>query len=188
MSGLRIVAGVSASGKGTIIELLLNRHPNIERAITCTTRPPRGNSQDQARYQFLTDEQFDRMIKDGLLFEYEVVWGSRYGLPLSELERAKHSNEPVLLELDIRGVRKVLEYDSEARAVFLFCSAAEQKKRLIERSVSMETLESRMAGAANEITIAKELQSYLGDRIVLIDNSNQTIEQTYRAVERVVSP
>jgi guanylate kinase len=188
MSGLRIVAGVSASGKGTIIELLLKRHPNIKRAVTCTTRAPRGNSQDQARYRFLTDEQFDQMIQNGLLFEHETVWGYRYGLPVSELERAKRSTNLVLLELDIRGVRKVLDYDLDARAVFLYCDVTKQKKRLIDRNVSTETLDSRMAGAASEIALAKELEVVFGDRISLIDNSKQSIEQTYQAVEKAVSP
>lgn len=181
--GLKVVAGISASGKGTAVRALREKHPEIYRAATCTTRPPRPDEQINGHYRFVSQDEFAELIKNEELFEYQTVWGYQYGLPKSELEKAIKMERPVLLELDIRGVQSLLSAYPETRVVFLSCTQAEQRQRLIERGTSIETIPTRLNGSAEELKLAEQLALEYPNSFYIVDNTNQSPEATIQTVE-----
>ena len=57
------MTGPSGAGKGTLIERVLPRFPELELAVSATTRPQRPGEEEGAHYYFLTREEFDRRAK-----------------------------------------------------------------------------------------------------------------------------
>ena len=63
---LLIFSAPSGAGKSTIVQWLMQEHPELRLAfsISCTTRAPRGTEQDGVEYIFLSPEQFKERIKN----------------------------------------------------------------------------------------------------------------------------
>lgn len=157
--------------------------------MTYTTRPERPNSDDRSRYHFVSTAEFHRMIENSHLFEHEQVWGNYYGIGVKELDQAARATSPVVLELDIRGAKKILELHRSAKLLFLYCASDRQKDRLLRRGFSLETLADRMNGSAEETQVARKLFAAYPERVVIIDNSEQSIEETVTRVEReIITP
>ena len=53
-----ILSAPSATGKNTVYNAVKELRPDVERAITVTTRAPRKNEKDGVDYYFLTDAEF----------------------------------------------------------------------------------------------------------------------------------
>ena len=60
MKPVFVVTGPSGAGKGTLIRGLLERLPQLEVAISATTRPMRAGEEDGREYWFLDDERVQR--------------------------------------------------------------------------------------------------------------------------------
>ena len=59
-----IIEGPSGAGKGTVIKEILARDPHIKFSVSVTTRPQRHNEVDGVDYYFITDQQYDQLIKE----------------------------------------------------------------------------------------------------------------------------
>jgi len=55
---LILISAPSGSGKTTLSQQLLAARPDLTRAITCTTRPPRPGETDGVDYHFFTPAEF----------------------------------------------------------------------------------------------------------------------------------
>jgi len=82
-----VITGPSGVGKGTLIRTLLERVPELELAVSATTRGPRPGEEDGIHYHFLDDAEFDRRVVEGDFLEHAEYSGRRYGTLRSELEK-----------------------------------------------------------------------------------------------------
>ena len=82
-----VITGPSGVGKGTLIEPLLDRVPELELSVSATTREPRPGEVDGRNYHFLTPEEFDRRVEAGEFLEHATYSGNRYGTLREEVER-----------------------------------------------------------------------------------------------------
>ena len=57
-----VITGPSGVGKGTLIRALLERVPELELAVSATTRQPRPGETQGVDYHFLTDEEFEHRV------------------------------------------------------------------------------------------------------------------------------
>lgn len=71
---LTVISGFSGAGKGTIMRELLKKHPEYALSVSVTTRSPRPGEKDGVDYHFLTQQQFDRMVKEDGLLSMRGMW------------------------------------------------------------------------------------------------------------------
>lgn len=117
---LTVLAGPTAVGKGTVVQALRLRHPELVVSVSATTRAPRPGEIDGVHYHFLSDSQFDELVEDGGMLEWAKVHGlHRYGTPRRPVEQALTAGKSVLLEIDLDGARQVRRSMPEAHFVFL---------------------------------------------------------------------
>jgi guanylate kinase len=64
------VTGPSGAGKGTLIQALLDRVPELEVAVSATTRLRRPGEEDGREYWFLSDAEFVRRVHEGEFVEH----------------------------------------------------------------------------------------------------------------------
>jgi guanylate kinase len=65
-----IITGPSGVGKNTIINELSN-HLDFYFSVSHTTRPRRENEVNGKDYYFITEEEFENLIKSDQMIEYE---------------------------------------------------------------------------------------------------------------------
>jgi guanylate kinase len=119
IAGAIVITGPSGVGKGTLIRSLLDRIPDLELAVSATTRRPRPGETHGVDYWFLSDEEFEDKVRAGDFVEHAEYSGRRYGTLRSELQTRGSAGRPVLLEIEVQGARQVREALPETVQVFI---------------------------------------------------------------------
>jgi guanylate kinase len=104
---LILISAPSGGGKTTLCHQLLAARPNLVRAITCTTRPPRDGEVDGVDYYFLDAASFFKRVQAGDFLEHATVYGYHYGTLKSEVLGKLLQGKDVLLNLDIQGAATI---------------------------------------------------------------------------------
>jgi guanylate kinase len=153
-----VITGPSGVGKGTLIRGLMERLPNLELSVSATTRPPRSGEQHGTHYHFMTDEEFERRVRDGDFVEHADYAGRRYGTLRSELEDRVRAGIPVVLEIEVQGARQVRAAMPEAVQVFIAPpSLGALRTRLIGRGTDdPDEVERRLRVAEEELAAQPE--------------------------------
>ena len=130
-----VVTGPSGAGKGTLIAGLLERMPELEVAVSATTRSRRPGEEDGREYWFLSDEVFLRRVGEGAFLEHVAyVSGRRYGTLRSEIDRIAGEGRVCVLELELEGALRVQSEVSGSVTIFIAADVPELERRLRERA------------------------------------------------------
>lgn len=164
-----IFSAPSGAGKSTLIQFLLSQRRDLEFSISATTRQPRGVEEHGKEYYFITNPEFEKLIKDDQLVEWQQVYsGSYYGTLKSEIERIESAGHHVVFDVDVEGgINLKRIFGDNARSIFVAPpSVAELRKRLINRATDApEKIEERVAKAASEMEKAQYF-----DTVIVNDN------------------
>lgn len=184
---LILISAPSGGGKTTLCERLLAARPGMSRAVTCTTRAPRGGEQDGVDYYFLNAESFLKRVQAGNFLEHATVYGNSYGTLKSEVLGKMRQGQDVLLNVDVQGaatIREKAEADAELGealvSIFLTPpSVAVLEQRLRNRGTDSATvIQKRLAVARQEIAQWKHF-----DYLLLSDTIERDVVGALAIVE-----
>ncbi len=115
--------------------MLLERVPELELAVSATTRARRPGEENGREYYFIDREEFDRRLAADEFLEWvEWPWGEhkRAGTLWSEIERITGKGRPVLLELETGGALAVR--DRIPGSITIFITAPNREAQALEQS------------------------------------------------------
>jgi guanylate kinase len=154
-----VITGPSGVGKGTLIERLLERAPELELSVSATTRAPRIGEENGRDYHFLAPEEFRRRLEAGEFLEHASYSGNYYGTLRSEVQRRIDECRSVVLEIEVQGARQVRDAMGDD-AVLIFIAPPDEaalRERLEERGTdSPEAIEQRLRTAEVELAARSE--------------------------------
>jgi len=149
-----VVSGPAGSGKTTLVERLRSEFPEVEQSISYTTRTPRPGEIDGVHYNFISTQQFERMLAEGDFLEHIKLYDRYYGTSKSKLNELQSKGRHVILILDTAG-RPNVEGILDATFIFIKPPAPEidtLKQRLIGRnSDTADVIEKRLQRASKEL-------------------------------------
>jgi len=149
-----VVTGPSGAGKGTLIQLVLPRFPELALAVSATTRPRRPGEVDGVHYWFLARDEFDRKVHEGAFLEWVDYVGNRYGTLRAEIDRLRAEGRAPLLELETDGALRVKKRVSRAVTVFVTAPVEELERRLRARATeSSGEIGERIATAREQLQL-----------------------------------
>ena len=157
---LIVISAPSGGGKTTLCQQLLDRHREMTRAITCTTRPPRPGEIDGKDYYFIDNDEFSRRVEAGSFLEHALVHGQSYGTPKPEVLDKLRLGQDVLLNIDVQGAatvcaRAVADADlcQALVTVFLTPSTVQELENRLQRrgTDGPAELAKRLGAARDEI-------------------------------------
>jgi guanylate kinase len=152
-----VVTGPSGAGKGTLIELVLPRFPELALAISATTRAQRPGEKDGVHYWFLAPDEFERRREAGDFLEWVDFVGNRYGTLKSEIDRLRAAGKAPLLELETEGAKRVKKRVDGAVTVFVTAPMDELERRLRERDTeSSGVIDDRLSKAREQLAEASD--------------------------------
>ena len=153
-----VITGPSGVGKGTLIRTLLERVPELELAVSATTRAPRPGEEHGVHYHFLDDAEFARRVEAGDFLEHAEYSGRRYGTLRSELERRTAAGASVVLEIEVQGARQVADTMPDAIRVFIAPPSEDTLRlRLVGRGhETPEQIDARLRVARSELAAVGE--------------------------------
>ena len=181
MKPVFVVTGPSGAGKGTLIRGLLERLPQLEAAISATTRPMRAGEENGREYWFLDDDEFSARAGDGEFLEWvEYVSHKRYGTLRSEIDRIGGHGRVCVLELELDGALHVQREVPGACTIFISADVDELERRLRERATeSTGEIEDRITRARYQLE-----QAHLFRYMVRNDDVTRAGEVLVAIVER----
>jgi guanylate kinase len=154
-----VVTGTSGAGKGTLERALLKRIPDLELAVSATTRHRRGAEENGREYWFISQDEFDQKLQAGEFLEYvEFPWGQRSGTLRSEIARITEAGKIPLLDLEPQGALDVKNTVPGAVTIFVEApSFEENERRLRERATESEgEIDERLELAREQLRQAGE--------------------------------
>ena len=184
---LIVLSGPSGVGKSTVIAELFAQRSNIYFSVSYTTRQPRVGEQDGVNYNFVSREEFERMIADDELLEYAEYVDNYYGTSMKLIQEKLDAGIDVLLDIEVQGAAKVRARCPDALFIFIIPPSFEDLSRRLHRrnTDSEEVIAGRLAKARQEF---REIPKY--DYLVINDkvaNAVHEIEAILTAAECRVS-
>ena len=179
-----IVSGPSGSGKSTLVNKILEL-PGTLFSISVTTRPPRPSENPGKWYDFVSEAEFERMVRQGEFLEYARVFGKHwYGTPRKWLDQARTKGLDLVLEIDVQGAAQVkTKAKSELPlAVSIFIvppSRQELERRLRARGQDSEEEIARRLERARQ-----EMRCYTDYDFIVV---NDDFERAGREVQAIVA-
>lgn len=167
-----VVSGPGGVGKGTIVDALVARDPNLWLSRSWTTRDRRTGEPDDA-YVFATAEEFESRISEGGFLEWTEFLGNYYGTPHPD-----HLDDPgapdIVLEIELDGAQQVKEHYPQAVLIFVLPpSREEQERRLRGRGDPDDKVHARLRKAEKEEPIGREQ----ADHLVVNDDLDRSVDE-----------
>ncbi|MCK9225562.1 MAG: guanylate kinase [Candidatus Muirbacterium halophilum] len=175
-----VISGPSGAGKTTLSNRLVKEFDDIEFSVSSTTRNPRSNETDKAEYDFISIDEFKRMVAENEFAEWADVHGNYYGTKKQSLKNALENGKNILLEVDVQGglqIKGQFPYDT----VMIFIAPpdhTELQRRLVTRNTdSDEVIEKRLFNSLKEML-------YIDNYEYFIVNDN--VERAYKILKRII--
>lgn len=179
-----VLSGVSSSGKNTVMEALMKKRNNLRilQRSSGTTRPPRQSDARFNTYVYLSKEEFEKGIKEGKFYEFELVHDNYYGMFRSRLDDVVADTQfDYMRDIDVKGnvnLKKFFEGKCPMISIFLDAPNEVLKERLLRRGDDPADIEKRLSRSELE-------RSYKHNYDLVIDNIDldKTVEQINKFID-----
>lgn len=177
---LLVVSAPSAGGKGTILKELLQTEADLRMSVSATTRQPRPGEEHGRQYYFISREEFQAQVSQGMMLEHAEYVGNCYGTPRGPVDQWREEGLDVVLEIEVQGGAQVKKLVPDCVTVFITPpSMAVLEQRLRDRGTEDEaTVQKRLKMALTELEHAKDY-----DYVVVNDRLEDAVEDM-RAILR----
>ena len=173
-----LISGPSGAGKTTLLRRVLSEVEGLKRLVSTTTRQRRPNERDGEDYHFISKQDFERMVEEGRMVEWKLIFDDYYGLARSELTRYLECD--VILDMDVRGKNDFLGATSvDCVTIFLMPPSFETVRQRLEsrNDLTPDSIERRLARAKEEISLAS------GYEFVV---ENRDLNEAARQIEAII--
>ena len=179
---LVVISGPSSAGKDSVLGCLRERHYPAHFTVTATTRPKREvRPEDHAFLKFLTDSEFEDLLRNDGLLEHAEVYGYHYGVPKAPLREAIDSGKDVIMRVDVQGAETIKKLVPSTVLIFLTLPSIDEiEARIRSRGRDdEETVQRRLKAAVRELD---ELPKF--DYAVV--NERDRLDETVDKVEAIL--
>lgn len=177
---LIVLSSPSGGGKTTVAHHLMNVFPDLKFSVSATTREKRKGEIHAKDYFFLSKEDFQQLINNNGLVEWEEIYGNYYGTLRNEVENALNSKIYLLFDIDVKGAMTLRrEYPDDSLLIFLAPPDLKTiENRLRKRATEdKEQLEKRLERMKMEMEFQDKF-----DHVII----NNVLEDTLIKAENIV--
>jgi guanylate kinase len=177
-----IISGPSGVGKSTICKKTAERLNNIYLSVSVTTKGKSESEVNGRDYRFISKEEFQEQIDNGLLLEYAEVFDNMYGTPKDKVDEAVGAGKVALLEIDVQGAKQVKQIYKDAVMIFILPPTQKDlAKRMNRRGrEDTKTAEERLNGASTEVAAAWQYYEYM----VINDKLEQAVDEVIQIIKQ----
>lgn len=116
------LSGPSCVGKSTIAGSIRQQVPDIQSALSMTTRQPRNSEKHGIDYYYTNKEKFNKLVIAGTFFENSTIYNNQYGKPWASLLPPLLQGKLLIVDLHpdtIHHYRKRLPASVTIKTLFL---------------------------------------------------------------------
>jgi len=178
---LIVISGASGVGKGTVLNLVMQKRKDLSFSVSATTRPPRPGEVDGVHYFFISKECFEVMIDQDEFLEYDAHAANYYGTLKGQAE-AKMKKGHVLLDIEPKGAEQVRKAEPNAVLIFIMPPSMEELERRLRGrgDTPEEQIKLRMERALWEM----EQRSWY-DYVVVNDDAQRCADEILNIISKL---
>jgi guanylate kinase len=178
---LFVVSGPSGAGKDTLVEALREQRPALRYSISATTRSPRPEERNEEHYFFVSETEFDRLLRTDGLLESREYNGNLYGTPRDFIERSLTQGYDVIMKPEVNGALNVKAAYPDAVLIFLVPDRfSNLRERLLARRT--ETNEE----IARRLEIAQLEMKFIRRFDYIVVNAQDRPQEAVRDLEAIL--
>ena len=149
-----VLSSPSGAGKTTLTKKIAENNKNFTISISHTTRKPRSNEINGRDYKFVSEQEFNTLVKENNFFEYANIFGNYYGTLKKPVLELLSLGRDVLFDIDWQGTQQLKRIKSLSLVTFFILPPNIQalKKRLLNRHKGQEELIEKRMDNFNEET------------------------------------
>ncbi len=180
---LVVLSGVSGAGKDTIKKALIARMDNVESLPSYTDRLPREGEKNGEVYNFVSKEEFEKMIENNEFYEYNVHHEHYYGTSRKLMNEKIKSGKVIVKDIDVNGTANLIKLlGNDTRVVTIFLK--------VPKEVLAKRLEKRMGKPDyKEITLRLNRFDYEESKMGMYDYviKNNDLEKSINVIMEIIN-
>lgn len=178
MTAVYIISAPSGSGKSTLVNRVRKLVPDLHFSVSYTTRPPRGDEQNEREYFFVSPPEFEAMIRQNEFLEHADVFGNYYGTARRFLRQAEQKGKNLLLDIDVQGAAQIKSRIPDAVSIFILPPNRQQlEQRLRDRGLDAEEVIQRRL-----VTASREIENYSKYDYILVNDRLQDSVEALKSI------
>ena len=175
-----ILSSPSGAGKTTLVKLLSNQD-DFEISISHTTRQPRPYETPNKDYYFVSDKEFNRLIKNQEFLEYAKVFNNYYGTTRTPVIDKLNKGKNVLFDIDWQGADQIKNKNLDFKLITFFILPP-SKKILFER-LSNRDMKDKLIVEERMKQFDRDLLHWINYKYVVV---NDKLETCYDKIHNLI--
>ena len=174
-----ILSSPSGAGKTTLTKKIKQKFSSFKISVSHTTRTPRSKEVDKIDYNFVTKEDFKKLINNNEFYEYAKIFGNYYGTLKKNVDEIIKSHD-ILFDIDWQGTKQLSKFKNlDLIKIYLITdNKKELKNRLVKRNQNtLAEVDNRLRSFEEDI---KHWNDY--DYIVI----NKDLNVCFRQIEQII--
>ena len=174
-----ILSSPSGVGKTTITKKIHQKYPTFKISVSHTTRLPRSNEVNGVDYNFITSNEFEKLINEKKFYEYAKIFDNYYGTLKKNVDDLILDND-LIFDIDWQGTKQLSRFKNlKLIKIYLITSnKKELKERLVARNQnSKEEVEKRFKSFEEDV---KHWNDY--DYIII----NKNLDICFKQIENII--
>ena len=147
-----VLSSPSGAGKTTLTKKLAFNNSNFVISISHTTRTPRPNEVNGKDYYFVSEEDFNYLIKENEFYEYAKIFDNYYGTLKKPVLDFLSKGKDVLFDIDWQGTKQLKKISNLSLLTFFILppNIKTLKERLLNRHKNQESVIKKRMEKFNE--------------------------------------
>ena len=175
-----ILSSPSGAGKTTLVNLL-SKLDNFEISISHTTRQPRPSEISDKDYYFVSEEKFQRLIKNQEFLEYAKVFNNFYGSTRTPVIDKLNKGKNVLFDIDWQGADQIKNKNLDYKLITFFILPP-SKKVLFQR-LSNRDMKDKLIAEERMKQVDRDVLHWINYDYVVI---NENLEECYQKILNLI--
>ena len=132
-----VLSSPSGAGKTTLVKKISSDN-KFSISISHTTRKPRSQEINGKDYFFISNTEFEKLIKDQKFLEYAKVFNNYYGSSSDNVINMLNNGENVIFDIDWQGTQQIKQKKLNY-SIFTIFILPPSKQELLNRLMTRET-------------------------------------------------
>ena len=176
-----ILSSPSGAGKTTLVSLL-SKLENFETSISHTTRQPRPDEIPNKDYYFVTEEKFNRLIKNEEFLEYAKVFNNFYGTTRTPVIDKLNKGKNVLFDIDWQGADQIKNKKLDYKLITFFILPP--SKEVLFKRLSSRDMKDKLIAEERMKQFSHDVLHWINYDYVVI---NENLETCYSKIYNLIN-
>tara|TARA_B100002051_G_C16714323_1_gene628454 strand:+ start:34 stop:666 length:633 start_codon:yes stop_codon:yes gene_type:complete len=180
-----VLSSPSGAGKTTLVKLLSKKN-NFFISTSHTTRKPRPNETNGKDYFFVTNQEFERLIKNDEFLEYAKVFDNSYGTTRTPVIQNLENNSNVIFDIDWQGADQIKNKKLDYKLI-TFYILPPSKEILLER-LSNRDMKDKLIAEERMKKFDRDVLHWINyDYVVINDNLNDCFNRIQKLIDAEIN-